>query len=180
MNSDKLAEMFQDKPVIVPPQKPVASVPKPADRPVDWIKYNDLVAFVITDRRGKVRIRPGHICSWPGSHGAGMEVDNVKRTIVWSRLVLNDVADNADDAYEKGFDPKDPRLFRLDEIEYLKDPERAASWFTGVYPPDVVREIARLLSIPDLGMDEELKDEAAWYEEVRQNAIRRLGLVGSD
>lgn len=179
---DEIIEMIRKahEPPKIPRQKDISVIPLPSVRPANWIKRGDLVAFVLIDRRGKVRIRPGHICSWPGSHGAGMEVDNVKKTIVWSHVVLNDLADNADDAHEEGFDPKDPRLFRLDEIEYLKDPQRAICWFDGVYLPEVIREIARLLSLPDLGTDEELKDEAAWYEDVRRNAIRRVGLVGDD
>lgn len=84
--------------------------PKPGERTPGWITKGDQVLFVIIDPKGKPRIRTGHICSSPGSHGAGWEVDNVQETIVWCDQVLNDCAGCADDTYEKSFVPSDPRL----------------------------------------------------------------------
>lgn len=175
MKQNELDELFMDRPLVIPSQKPATSVPKPADRPAKWIKYEDLVAFVIIDRNGKPRIRTGHVTSWPGSHGAGLEVDNVVQTIVWCDQVLNDLADNADDAYEESFDPKDPNLLRLDELEPLKNPETAIVWFQGIHSPEISRQISVLLSKPDLGHEDECKEEAEALESAHEAVRKKLG-----
>ncbi len=136
-------------------------MPLPKDRPADWIRYKDRVAFAIIDKAGIPRMRTGHICSWPGSHGAGMTVDNVAKTIVMCDQVLNDMADHEDDRHERAFDPKDPALLRLDEIEPLKDPEFAVSWFESKHCADVARQISELLRKSDLGLEDELKARSA-------------------
>lgn len=163
-----------DKPLVIPPQKPVTSVSKPALRPAKWIKYEDKVAFVIIDRNGKPRMRTGHVTSWPGSHGSGFEVDNIAKTIIWSDQELR-MADNADDAYEKGFSPKDPCLLRLDELEPLKNPETAVAWFQGIYSPEISRQISALISKPDLGWEDEWKEEAEIEKSARDAARKKLG-----
>ena len=162
--ADELAQQLWDmgKPRNVNvPQKPIVSIPMPGQRPPDWIKHEDEVAFVRrkgTGDKAKIIIGTGHICSWPGSHGNGMDVDNIKKTIVWSDEELR-MADNADDAHEKSFETKDPCLLRLDEIIIIRDPERAVAWFNGVFTPETAREICALLNKPDFGYEERQKKE---------------------
>ena len=100
-------------------QQPALFFTPPSQRQPGWLSYEDEVIFVILDKQGLPKIRTGHICSWPGSHGAGFEVDNVSKTIVWCDQVLNDLSDNADDAYEKLFNVDDSCLIKRDEIEPL-------------------------------------------------------------
>lgn len=156
------------------PQKPLAAIPKPSERPPDWIASDAGVAIVLVEN-GKVRIRPGSICSAPGSHGSGWEVDNIRKTIVWTDDSINPGADSVDDAHEACFDPKDPRLLRLDEIEYLKDPERAVRWFTGAESPEIARIISGLLSKPDFGRQDELTEYAEASRKGQEAAKAKLG-----
>lgn len=155
------------------PQKELSSIPKPADRPTDWINYPDCVAFIFLDKRGMVRIRTGHICSTAGT--SHLNTDNISSTVVWSDQMLNDLADNADDAYEISFDPKDPRLLRLDEIIALQDLQRAVDWFAGIYSPEFAACISALLSLPDFGRSEELREEAQLWEQAGEAARKKLG-----
>ena len=137
----------------------------PDERKPGWIKHQDLVAFVLTDPRTMaVRICTGHICSSPGSHGAGFEVDNVAKTIVWSDQTLNDFADDADDAHEKSFEVGDPRLIRRDEAHVLADAKLAEKWFKGVCSPEAIVEIARLCSLKDFGISEYERAIAARWQ----------------
>lgn len=154
--------------------KPLEAIPEPAGRQRGWINYEDHVAFVIIDKEGRPRIRTGHITSWPGSHGAGHEVDNLGKTVVWCDQVLNECADNADDAHEKTFDPKDPNLLRLDELEILKDPKVAEVWFKGVHAPEIARQISALVSLPDLGIGKEEKEMADRQQKFFKDLSARL------
>jgi hypothetical protein len=81
---------------------------------------------------------------------------------------LNDLSDNADDAHEKSFEVKDPRLLKLDEIESLKDPRKAVEWFTGVYSPKVAYQISKLLSKPDFGLHDETMAEVVANRKFQQ------------
>lgn len=160
---------------ILPQQKPVSDVCSPLDRPFDWITHGTDVAFVIKDKGGKIRIRIGFICSSPGSHGHEFEVDNIKKTVVYSYQVLNEMADDADDAHEQSFNPKDPCLLRLDEIEILKEPDYAVTWFKNIYSPEIARQISALLSKSDLGLEDEGKEKAQEYlkHSNKMNAVRQ-------
>lgn len=162
------------------PQKSADLIPYPAGRSPGWITYRDRVAFVILDYRGKPRIRTGHIASWPGSHGAGMEVDNVNKTVVWCDQTLNDLADDADDAHEQSFNPKDPRLIRLDEVSVFQDAKRAAIWFGNTYPERVAKHIGILFTMSDFGRSDELQDSEAAQKIAIEAARREMGWYGED
>ena len=142
-------------------EKSTGVIPLPSKRPPGWLKYEDAVIFVILDDKGVPRLRTGHSCSWPGSHGAGFEIDNISKTIVWCNQVLNDLSDNADDAHEKSFSIKNPCLLKLDEIKPLRDARKATEWFKGVYPRNIAHKIAKLLSRPYFGLHDEAKEKAA-------------------
>jgi len=153
-------------------QKLLLQIPKPQERGKGWLNYDDPVIFVILDSSGLPRIRTGHICSSPGSHGTGFEIDNISKTIVWCNQVLNDLSDNADDAHEKSFSVRNPCLLKLNEIKPLRDARKAAEWFKGVYPRNIAHQIAKLLSRPYFGLHDEAKEKAA----VEQKFARRLDL----
>lgn len=150
-------------------QKTTTDIPLPGSRPRGWIKYADGMA-VVMNIKGKLRVRTGFVCSSPGSHGAGMEVDNVRETIVWFDDVLNEMADDADDAHEQGFNPQDPHLVRLDEVEYLRDPARAVAWFAGVRSETQAKEISALFRKPDFGYEEEAKEESDFWSRVAKRS----------
>jgi len=148
------------------PQKPLALIPMPGRRPADWIKYEDVVAFVEYDQSSqRIFIGTGHICSWPGSHGSGMEVDNIRKTVVYSDEEIREVED-FDLAHEESFDPQDACLVRLDEVDFLRDPERAVAWFQGVFPPEVARQISALFCKSDFGRAEREEEKRKQLKEL--------------
>jgi hypothetical protein len=164
-------------------------VTPPGHRQPGWLARGDEVIFVILDRKGLPRIRTGHIGSTGCSHCG---IDNISKTVVWCDQVLNELSDNADDAYERSFKVKDPCLIKLDEIERLKDPKVAAGWFRGIYPPKVAHHISKLLSKPDFGLLDEAKGKAAVRDKYHERSEANLkhwqeyscphpvyGLVGS-
>lgn len=144
---------------------------KPSERQRGWLAYEDDVAFVILDRKNIPRIRTGHITSTGHSHCG---IDNVSKTVVWCDQILNDLSDNADDAYEESFKINDPRLLKRGEIEPLKDPKVAAEWFRGIYPPKVACRIAKLISKPDFGLSDEAKEKAAVQDKCYERAEENL------
>jgi hypothetical protein len=165
------ADLMQDVQV---PQKDPDLVPMPSERPPGWIAYHDRVAFIIRDQRGSLRIRTGHIASTAGTSHTG--VDNVSKTVVWCDQRLNDLADNADDAHEECFNPKDPRLLRLDEVKVLGYLERITVWFEGVYSSEEIRRIGELLTQHfDFGRQKELDEEAEAWQLGIEAARKKLG-----
>lgn len=155
------------------PQKELEVIPKPSERPSDWIAYQDRVAFVITDYRGNLRIRTGHIVSTAGT--SHTNIDNVTRTVVWCDQRLNDLADNADDAHEVVFNTKDPRLVRLDEVEVFHYTTRSIAWFEGIYSHDAARRISMLFESSDFGRKNELEEEALAFNLGLEAARKKLG-----
>ncbi|MEK7641795.1 MAG: hypothetical protein AAB365_02260 [Patescibacteria group bacterium] len=160
------------------PQKDPDFVLMPSERPPGWIAYQDRVAFIIRDQRGGLRIRTGHIASTAGTSHAG--VDNVSKTIVWCDQRLNDLADNADDAHEECFDPKDPRLIRLDEVKALRYLNRITAWFQGVYSSEEIQRLSELFLTFDFGRQQELEEEAEAWRLGMEAARKKLGWYGED
>jgi len=139
-------------------------VPKPGQRPPGWIQYRDKVVvihFATRNSKHPVEIRRGHITSYPGSHGGGFKVDNVKKTIVLFDRSYR-IADSADDEHEMSFNPQDPHLLKIDEVDRIRrDFEFAIDYFEEAYPADVVRVIVDTLLRCDLG---ETREQAGLRE----------------
>jgi len=107
------------------------------------VRHQESGVIVDVDNRGRIHLYTGHICSTQASHCGA---DNTNRTVFWGDVMFNDLADSADDAYEKGIDVSDPRLIMRDELQNLFEREKAIAWFNGVYPPDVAILIADALA----------------------------------
>lgn len=143
------------------------------ERQPGWLAFQDDVVFVIVEGTTP-RIRTGHICSWPGSHGAAYEVDNVRLTVVWCDQLLNDLSDDGDDAHEKLFEIHDCRFFKADEAHVLQDPRKAVEWFAGVYSPEIAIKISVLLSKPDFGFEDEAREKGEALEQLEaRSALRK-------
>jgi hypothetical protein len=93
--------------------------------------------------RNYSRASGGFAEKWLGEISAesGVGVDNVKRAIVWCDEIHNDLADDADDAHEKGMDVVSPNLIGADEIGLLRYPELCKLWFGGKYSDEVLAKI---------------------------------------
>ena len=105
----------------------------PHMRTKGWLNHKDRVVVITFEDRIPI-IKTGHVCSWPGSHGIGMEVDNINETVVWGDEPWNNLAivDNADDAHEKTFTPRNNHLFlKIEEAVQLCNVEQATLWFEG-------------------------------------------------
>lgn len=143
-------------------------VPKANERQPGWLTYKDQVVVITFPKveGHPVHILGGFIASWPGSHGDGFEVDNISKTVVWFDEPINNLSDNADDAYEKSFDVKDPLLIKVSEIGHLRSLENALAWFDGQkmengrrFTSDIIRMIADQLAIFDAGKQKRPKTE---------------------
>jgi len=147
--------------------QPALFLTMPDQRQKGWINYTDQMVCLI-DIGGEIRFRTGHICSWPGSHGSGSEIDNVVKTIVWCDQNIRD-CDHFDDRHEKSFQVNDPCLMKLDEIVFLRDGKVAAQWFKGVFTPCQILRIVRLLALDDLGIFAEQQEEiAVWRASINK------------
>ena len=125
----------------------IIAVPTPpTQRKKGWINYLDNVLTIEVSPRADngVYVMRGHICSWPGSHGAGFEVDNVKTTIVYlDDPQAEDGMAPPDDVREKSFEGSDPHLIRREDAPWFKDPSNVYLWFEGVYSSPVCEQIAK-------------------------------------
>ena len=147
--------------------QPVLFLTMPDERQKGWIDYEDKVICLLIIK-GKIRFRTGHICSLPGSHGSGLEIDNVSKTVVWCDQEIRD-CDDFDDRHEKSFLVSDPCLMKLDEIIFLRDGKVALQWFKKVFTPCQILRIVKLLASDDLGIFAEQQEEAAaWHDTINK------------
>src|SRR5437868_4664180 len=99
------------------------------------LAYKDRVV-VVRVKGPQIHVFPGHICSWPGSHGTGMEVDNIRKTIVWTDQPCRENQNDADDEHEMVFDPSNPCLLTEAEANLLKNSAASIAWFNDTFTSD--------------------------------------------
>ncbi len=120
--------------------------PLPHERRPGWISQGDRVVIIEVLDEG-VQLIEGNISSAADTHSG---VDNIHTTVVWGDYPFNDDMEFKDDAHERNFKVKDPCLVKAEELDDLKDLERAKAWFGRTYELKCIEMIVQVIRITRL------------------------------